>query len=62
MPPEGELCEACGVSRVTVRESLKKLEMMNLLSIEQGRGTFVNQTNPRPFHAADVQSDRLLQL
>ena len=45
LPPESELCEAYGVSRVTVRESLKKLEMMDVISIEQGRGTFVNQTN-----------------
>lgn len=45
LPPEGELCEIYGVSRVTVRESLKKLEMMNVISIEQGRGTFVRKYN-----------------
>ncbi len=45
LPPESELCEAYGVSRVTVRESLKKLEMMDVISIEQGRGTFVKKYN-----------------
>ncbi len=45
LPPESELCEAYGVSRVTIRESLKKLEMMDVISIEQGRGTFVKKYN-----------------
>ena len=45
LPPESELCEVYGVSRVTVRESLKKLEMMDVISIEQGRGTFVKKTS-----------------
>lgn len=43
LPTESELCEAYGVSRVTIRESLKKLEMMDMISIEQGRGTFVKK-------------------
>lgn len=33
------------MSRVTVRESLKKLDMMDVVSIEQGRGTFVKKYN-----------------
>ncbi len=45
LPPEGELCEVYDVSRVTIRESLKKLEMMDMISIEQGRGTFVKKYN-----------------
>ncbi len=44
LPSENELCEAYGVSRVTIRESLKKLDMMDVISIEQGRGTFVKKT------------------
>jgi len=43
LPTEAELCQAYGVSRVTVRESLKKLEMMDVISIQQGRGTFVKE-------------------
>lgn len=43
MPSENALAEQMGVSRVTIRESLKKLSMMNIVSIRQGEGTFVNQ-------------------
>ena len=45
LPTEAELCRAYDVSRVTVRESLKKLQMMGMISIEQGRGTFVKKTS-----------------
>ena len=41
LPTEAELCDVYGVSRVTVREGLKKLAMMDVISIQQGRGTFV---------------------
>ena len=34
-------CHAFSVSRVALREGLKKLAMMDVVSIEQGRGTFV---------------------
>ena len=43
LPTEAELCRMYGVSRVTVRESLKQLEMMDVISIEQGRGTFIKK-------------------
>ena len=41
LPNETALCESFGVSRITVREALKKLNMMGILDIRQGRGTFV---------------------
>lgn len=41
LPPEGALCDLFGVSRITVREALKKLNMMGLVEIKQGKGTFV---------------------
>ena len=41
LPPEPVLCEQFGVSRITVREALKKLNMMGLIDIRQGKGTFV---------------------
>lgn len=41
LPPEASLCEMFSVSRITVREALKKLNMMGLVDIRQGRGTFV---------------------
>lgn len=44
LPPHDELCEKWGVSRVTLREALKKLELFGLVEIYQGRGTFVIQS------------------
>jgi GntR family transcriptional repressor for pyruvate dehydrogenase complex len=43
LPSENVLAEQMGVSRVTIRESLKKLSMMNIISIKQGEGTYVNE-------------------
>lgn len=45
LPPEAALCEMFGVSRITIRESLKKLSMMGLVSIRQGKGTFVRSVD-----------------
>ena len=41
LPNEASLCEMFGVSRITIREAIKKLSMMGLLDIRQGKGTFV---------------------
>lgn len=43
LPPERELAEQMGVSRMTVRQALGRLADRGLLSREQGRGTFVSQ-------------------
>jgi len=45
LPSENILAEQMGVSRVTIRESLKKLSMMNIVTIKQGEGTFVNEVS-----------------
>lgn len=47
LPPETELARQLGVSRPTVREALKALEMQNVLSSSTGPtgGTFVNSFN-----------------
>lgn len=45
LPPENALCERFGVSRITIRESLKRLGTMGIVTIQQGRGTFVNRAN-----------------
>lgn len=45
LPNEASLCEKFGVSRITVREAMKKLSMMGLLDIRQGKGTFVKSVD-----------------
>ena len=45
LPNENDLCIKYGVSRITVRESLKRLSSMGIVSIQQGRGTFINSVD-----------------
>ncbi|MFM9445635.1 FadR/GntR family transcriptional regulator [Streptomyces acidiscabies] len=42
LPPEGELAEIGGVSRLTVREAVKALRAQNVVRVVRGRGTYVN--------------------
>ena len=44
MPSEAELCERYGVSRFTVREAIKQIQLSGLVSTRQGLGTRVEQT------------------
>ena len=43
LPTEAELCETFSVSRITIRKSIDLLKAENLVSREQGRGTFVTR-------------------
>jgi len=45
LPTHEELCKRWGVSRVTIREALHKLQATGLLEIHQGRGTYVRKAN-----------------
>ena len=61
LPAEPELMRLFGVGRSTVREAIKMLVNMGYLSVQQGRGTFVEnvtETNEL-FHQrlkrADIQ-------
>ncbi|HEX4520606.1 MAG TPA: FadR/GntR family transcriptional regulator [Gaiellaceae bacterium] len=42
LPSERELVETFGVSRVSVREAIRSLEALGVVSVQQGRGAFVN--------------------
>ncbi len=42
LPSEGDLAGAAGVSRLTVREALKKLQAQNVVQVRRGVGTYVN--------------------
>lgn len=41
LPPERELAEVLGVSRTTIREALRSLSAIGMISIRQGEGSFV---------------------
>lgn len=46
LPPERELAETFGVSRTSVRDAIRVLELMGLLEPRQGEGTVVRDLSP----------------
>jgi len=46
IPPERELSEMLGVSRPSLREALKSMQMMNIIDIRHGAGTYVKRLEP----------------
>ena len=43
LPPERELCETLGVSRLPLREALAKLQAVGVISLYHGSGNYVNR-------------------
>ncbi len=43
LPTESKLCQLFGVSRSAIREAVKILEFMGVVSVEPGRGTFLRE-------------------
>ena len=54
LPPEKVLSSSLGLSRNSLREAVKALEMINVLDVRRGDGTYV--TSLRPSSAMDAMS------
>lgn len=48
LPSERRLSEELGVSRVSVREGLRMLELLEVVEVRQGKGAFVVSSDVRP--------------
>jgi GntR family transcriptional regulator, transcriptional repressor for pyruvate dehydrogenase complex len=46
LPPEKELSEALGLSRNSLREAVKALELIRVLDVRRGDGTYVTSLEP----------------
>ena len=46
LPPERELAEKFGVSRSSVRDAIRRLELIGLVEPRQGSGTLVREVSP----------------
>lgn len=51
LPPERELAQALGVSRTSVRDAIRALQMAGLLEPRQGEGTVVREVSPESIMA-----------
>ena len=49
LPPERSLAEKLNVSRTSVREALKVMEIMGIIEIRPGEGSMVSDFNAEPF-------------
>ncbi len=61
LPNEIELAREFGVSRATLREAIRVLAVQGMLTVERGRGTFVNSEvkNYRDVQFGDIGSLRM---
>ena len=63
LPPEKELSERLGLSRSSLREAVKALELIRVLDVRRGDGTYVTSLNARLLNEAvafvvDLHQDR----
>lgn len=56
LPPEPQLCQRFGVSRHTVREAVRRLAEMGLVSRRQGVGTHVKSVGAQTRYVASLSS------
>lgn len=62
LPPEKELSESLGLSRSSLREAVKALEILRVLDVRRGDGTYVTSLEPQLLleassFAVDVRQD-----
>ncbi len=50
LPPEKELSEQLGLSRSSLREAVKALELIRVLDVRRGDGTYVTSLEPQLLH------------
>jgi GntR family transcriptional regulator, transcriptional repressor for pyruvate dehydrogenase complex len=67
LPSERRLSEQLGVSRVSVREGLRMLELLEIIEVRQGKGAFVVSSDVRPSgrllrHWLSAHRDEVLEL
>jgi len=65
LPPEKELSEQLGLSRNSLREAVKALELIRVLDVRRGDGTYVTSLEPAILleavsFVADIHHDRSL--
>jgi molybdopterin/thiamine biosynthesis adenylyltransferase/DNA-binding transcriptional regulator YhcF (GntR family) len=58
LPPERRLARQLEVGRSTIREALQSLALMNLINVQPGRGTYVNEIDPE----AAAQIEEMIKL
>lgn len=65
LPPERELASAFGVSRGSVRDAIRALEVMGLVEVRQGDGTVIRELSPevlvRPLAGVLLHKRQLLR-
>ncbi len=49
LPVESELARHFGVSRITIRDAIRQLDIMGILDVRQGAGTFVREITPTAY-------------
>lgn len=49
LPVESKLAAYFGVSRITIREAVRRLDIMGIVEVRQGAGTFVREITPNAY-------------
>jgi GntR family transcriptional regulator, transcriptional repressor for pyruvate dehydrogenase complex len=68
LPPENELAAQLGIGRSSIREAIKALELIRVLDVRQGDGTYVTSLQPHlllegvGFAIDLVQDDSILEV